>query len=314
MARILIVVAILGSALVALYADPAWAAFPGSPGLIALQRSADPNASDIWTLDWQTGTARRLTHRGYNGEPSFSPDGHWIAFRSDASNYGRLNIWAIRANGKGLHGLTLGHGELGVDSPAFSANGRWVAFTAEAPRGGYEIDRVALSGGHRRVLVPGTANSSAVAPSYSPDGRRLVWVGGPEVLFGRTRPHIFIGDLNGQDVRRLTAGNEPEFSPNGNSIAFVREHECASGQPGAEIATLSLVTGQQWQVKASCTVHLADPTYSPDGSWVAYTAYTAEKSELGFVQAPNALPSFAPMAGLGTELSVDEAPTWQPVG
>lgn len=313
MARILIVVAVLVSALGALDAAVALAAFPGSPGLIALQRSADPNASDIWTLDWQTGEARRLTNHGYNAEPAFSPDGHWIAFRSDASKYGRLNIWAIRANGKGLHRLTLGHGELEPGSPAFSANGRWVAFTAEAPQGGYEIDRVALSGGHRRVLVSGTAKKSTFAPSYSPDGRHLSWVGAPEVLFGKARPHIFIGDQNGRDVRRLTVGNEPEFSPDGNSIVFIKERECGGSQRGTEIATFSLVTDQQWYLKASCTAQLADPTYSPDGTWIAYTVYSVEKSELGFVQVPNALPLFAPIVGLGAELPVDEAPTWQPV-
>ncbi|MGN6816247.1 MAG: TolB family protein [Solirubrobacterales bacterium] len=314
MARILIVIAALASASGALYADTASAAFPGSPGLVALQRSADPNASDIWTLNWQTGAARLLTHRGYNAEPAFSPDGRWVAFRSDASKYGRLNIWAIQANKKGLHRLTLGHGELDAGSPTFSANGRWVAFTAEAPQGGYEIDRVALSGGHRRVLVPGTAKASAFAPSYSSDGRHLVWVGAPEVLIGKARPHLFIGDPNGRGVRRLTLGNEPEFSPDGDSIVFARERECASYRPGTEIVTLSLLTGQQWHVETSCAAQLADPTYSPDGTWIAYTIYSPDKSELGFAQTPNATPSFVPLAGFGTELPVDEAPTWQPVG
>src|SRR5690349_4313982 len=86
-------------ALGAMHVRLASAAFPGAPGLIALQRSADPDASDIWLLNWQTGATRQLTHRGYNAEPAFSPNGRWIAFRGDASWHGYLNIWAIRVDG-----------------------------------------------------------------------------------------------------------------------------------------------------------------------------------------------------------------------
>jgi Tol biopolymer transport system component len=312
--------AALGGACVALLAlllelgivaTPAQGTFPGSPGLIALQRSADPNASDIWVLDWQTGAARRLTHKGYNAEPSFSPNGRWIAFRSDASWHGYLNIWAVRTDGSGRHRLTKGKGELGADSPAFSANGRWVAFSAEGRRGGRQIERVALSGGHRQVLVPERGKVSASSPTYSPDGRHLAWVGWRESR--RAVPHIYIGRPNGRAGRRLTTGVEPQFSPDGRSIVFRRVSNCGSGRLGTEIDTLSLDTGRLSELKASCGVSLDAPTYSPDGSWIAYTVYSGERSELGFVPAPLTTPSFTPLAGLGTDLAVDEAPSWQPV-
>lgn len=313
----------LASASVALAVLIAWlgafaggtasAAFPGAPGLIALARSADSDESSIWVLDWQTGAARRLTHEGYASEPAFSPDGRWIAFRSDDSWRGYLNIWAIRVNGTGLHRLTLGRGELGAGSPAFSANGRWIAFTAEARGGGYEIDRVAVAGGHRRVLVPGTRRSSATSPSYSPDGRHLAWVQGPEVLRGKAVPHIFVGNTSGGGGRRLTSGTEPQFSPDGRSLVFTRDHRCASGLVGAEIDTISLDTGGQSIVKQVCGASLWAPTYSPDGAWIAYTLFTGEKSQLGFVPAPGVTPTYQPLPGLGTDMPVDEIPSWQPV-
>lgn len=197
------------------------AAFPGEPGLIALQRSADSDESEIWLLNWQSGAARQLTFRGYNGDPVFSPDGEWISFRSDASWHGYLNIWAVRTDGSELHRLTKGKGDLSRDEPAFSANEHWVAFTAEAPkRNGYQIERVALHGGHRRVLVPGTRRKSAWAPAYSADGKHLAWVQGPEVGTRKSVPHIYIGDTEGRLARRLTVGGAPEFSPDGRSIAF----------------------------------------------------------------------------------------------
>lgn len=292
----------------------AGAAFPGAPGVIAVGRSADPDSSNIWTLDWRTGAARQLTDDDYAAEPAFSPDGRWIAYRSDASRYGRINIWAIRANGRGRHRLTLGHGELEPSSPAFSANGRWVAFSAAAAGGGSEIDRVALSGGHRQVLIPGTPQNSAGGPSYSPDGRHLAWVGGPEVLRGRAEPHLYIGHTNGRGARRLTNGSEPQFSPDGRSIVFARDLRCGQGV-GTEIDTISLEVHREWHVTASCGAGLFGPTFSPDGAWITYTRVSLSegKSELVFTPAPGVTPSYTPLPGLGTDLPVDEAPSWQPV-
>lgn len=293
----------------------AGAAFPGASGVIAVGRSADPDSSNIWTLDWRTGAARQLTDDDYAAEPTFSPDGRWIAYRSDASRYGRIDIWAIRADGKGRHRLTLGHGELEPSSPAFSANGRWVAFTAAAPGGGREIDRVALGGGHRRVVVPGTPQNSAGSPNYSPDGRHLAWVRGPEVLRGRAEPYIYIGNTNGRGTHRLTNGSEPQFSPDGRSIVFSRDRRCGKGVVGTEIDTISLEAHREWHVTASCDAGLFGPTFSPDGAWIAYSRFSVPegKSELVFIPAPGVTPPYTPLQGLGTDLPVDEAPSWQPV-
>lgn len=266
-------------------------------------------------LDWRTGAASQVTRHGYNAEPSFSPDGRWIVFRSDLSHYGYLNIWAVRVDGTGLHRLTKGNGELAAESPSFSTNGRWVAFTAEPlSRGRREIDRVAFRGGHRQVLVPSGPRKYALSPTYSPDGRHLAWVQGMEAP--RAEPHIYIGDTLGRHERRVAYGVDPAFSPDGRNIVFVRSWWCAKGVLGSEIDSLSLETGQLSIIKKSCGVLLGGPTYSPDGSWIVYTIGFGEKSELGFTPAPlffDTAPPFAPLAGLGTDLPVDESPSWQPV-
>jgi Tol biopolymer transport system component len=192
-------------------------AFPGSPGLIALQRSTDPDASAIWVLDSQTGDGRQLTFRGFNREPAFAPDGQWIAFVSDLPK-SYFNIWVVRPDGAGMRRLTRGMGEVGAEAPAFSANGRWVAFSVEARGDRREIDRVASTGGHRQLLVPHWGKTSVYSPAYSPDGIHLAWVEYRESR--RAVPQIIIGDSNGRGGRRVTRGNEPEFSPDGHSIVF----------------------------------------------------------------------------------------------
>src|SRR5262245_3728410 len=50
-----------------------------------------------------SGRGRRiLTPRGFQGQPSFSPDGKWIAFERDPTRSSN-GVWLIRANGTGLH-------------------------------------------------------------------------------------------------------------------------------------------------------------------------------------------------------------------
>lgn len=289
----------------------AHATFPGSPGLIAVERSPDSNkSSEIWVLDSQTGAARQVTNGGYAREPAFSPDGQWIAFVSDLPR-GRLNIWAIRPDGRGLHRLTKGTGELAAESPAFSANGRWVAFQADGRDGPREIERVALSGGHRRLLIPETGKVSAFSPVYSPDGRHLAWVEWRES--SRAVSSIYVGDSIGHHGRRLTAGTEPDFSPDGRNIVFRREGQCADGGVGTEIDTLSLETGQLSHVRSSCGVALGSPTYSPDGGWIAYTVYAGERSEIAFSSVPGVPSVITSPVGFGAELPVDADPTWQPL-
>jgi Tol biopolymer transport system component len=290
----------------------AQASFPGSPGLIALQRSADPDTSAIWVLDPRTGSARQLTQEGFDTEPAFSPDGEWIAFSSDNSRGGYLNIWAIRPDGRELHRLTHTGLDLEAGEPAFSADGRWVAFLVEAPGGGYQVDRVPASGGRPQVLIPGDSANSAFSPSFSPDGHHLAWEQGPEVVPPGHPPRIFVGGPNRRGGHPLTNGSEPEFSPDSQSIVLTRQRRCAKGR-GAEIDTLSLLTRQLFHLVQSCGARLYEPTYSPDGAWIAYTVSSGGRSHLGFVAVPGSAPLFTLPPGLGTDLPVDQAPSWQPL-
>src|SRR4029450_7227783 len=59
-------------------------------------------------------------------------------------------------------------------------------------------------------------------PSWSPDGRQLVFSGGKGGL-----TDLYIVDRDGRNLRRLTndrnGDNQPQWSPDGRTIAFVSD-------------------------------------------------------------------------------------------
>ena len=68
---------------------------------VFLLRAGSP---DIWTVDVATGELRSLTRTGsLEINPSFSPDGRFIAFQSDRN--GRLEIWVMDADGSAPRAL-----------------------------------------------------------------------------------------------------------------------------------------------------------------------------------------------------------------
>lgn len=292
--------------------NDAYAAFPGSPGLIAVQHSPDPRAlsSEIWLFDWRTGVGRRLIQRGYDRRPAFSPDGTRIAFVTDVPR-GWFNIWSIRSDGSGLKRLTKSWGELGAESPSFSADGQWVAFSGKLPNGERGIQRVPSSGGQARTLVSVGPRMTAADPSFSPDGKSLAWAQWRQE--SNVPPKVYVGRSNGRGGRSVTSGFDPEFSPDGRSIVFLREGRCRHGGLRTTIALFSLSSGQQRPLRSACGTEISEPTYSPDGAWIAYTAYRKERAEVEIIRIPEILSQITPLTRLGVPPSISAAPSWQPI-
>ena len=93
---------------------------PGPGGRIAFD-----NFDDVWTIDAHGTDLTRLTHSpAFEFDPSWSPDGTQIAFRSERS--GEPEIWVMNADGTGQRRLAAGL------SPAWSPEGDHIVLSARS--------------------------------------------------------------------------------------------------------------------------------------------------------------------------------------
>jgi Tol biopolymer transport system component len=210
---------------------------------------------DIWVVTTETGSLRRLVaDRGVvKMDPAWSPSGAWIAFASNKA--GNFNIWLVRPDGTGLTQLTTGPGT--DDQPAWSPESTRIGFVSnrEGKRAIWVVN--ADGSGLRRVV---SLAGQEIHPSFSPDGRQVVFAESDG-----NQSNLWIVNFDGTGLRQLTTGDfrdrDPSWSARG--IAFTSDR---SG-PYAVWLVQSNGTGLQALPNALGS----DPTWSPDGTKVAYT-------------------------------------------
>ncbi len=145
---------------------------------------------------------RRLT-RSIAGDPTWSPDGTWIAF--DTSGAGE--IWKVRPDGSGLVRIASPSQTYFQDHPAWSPDGAEIAFIRyHRNRGDIWLMRPDGTAKRRLLTVP---RSSIAGVTWSRDGTSLAFTvqAGQLYWFGTVKiddPHLY---------RRLTAGSADAWNP-----------------------------------------------------------------------------------------------------
>jgi hypothetical protein len=292
-------------AAVLVLASPARAAFPGRDGLLAVQPLRGPgivlvnaDGRDEQRVCAAPGDSCAVTSTNQLVGPRWAPDGRTLVINQTE---GLFDV--IYPDGSCLYCEGLTFAAFGQDAAfgeaALTSNPTLLtAVTTSVPGGvpGGELVEFGVDGFERRVLLSDAGsdpvwssrgqlalarggwiwagNPSALrrvtrgsAPSWSPDGARIVFVRRGWLLAGAVRGRVF---------RRLVRGADPAWSPDGGSIAFFDRHHRLSlvRARGGRARRISGVTGWtvDWQpLPAKPPV----PCLTPPGSTVVATSDTA---------------------------------------
>lgn len=209
---------------------------------------------DLYTLDPGGGRAVPIVRgMAIDTQPTFSPDGQWIAFVSDCS--GAENLWVARPDGSDARQVSFGADDSVLVSPAWSADG--TALYASRflwSRNDYELWRYGLDGSEAMLAPAKTAaggRQSSLGAVASPDGRSLYFArrSGGEDAAGVDQWSIVRHDLAtgaettllpepGLPGRRPYPGTffRPALSPDGTQLAYATRF---GGQTGLRLRDLA---------------------------------------------------------------------------
>jgi TolB protein len=221
------------------------------------------NHEDVWTINADGTDLTRLTHSSaFEFDPSWSPDGAQIAYRSERGD--DSEIWLMNADGSGRHRLTRGL------SPAWSPDGSKIAYASPGdipcpPGHGLRCTGVSImnadgSGQHR---VPHTDGGEY--PSWSPDGDRIVFNS------NLTGDHVmYIVDVDGShlvDLSSVGEGWQVDWSPDGRSILFSSHRDHPD-----DYTDIYVMRPDGSGVERLTDARAYTPAWSPDGSYVVFSA------------------------------------------
>ncbi len=144
-------------------------------------------------------------------------------------------------------------------SPAAAPDGRWIAFSSDRD-GTQRIWLKQLASGNESPLTEGPDSS----PRFSPDGERILF----SRTEGLTRSLYRIPTLGGKPRRLVEDAGSGDFSPDGQSLAFVRWLK-AGDRDSSMVGIVSADGGSQRTLATLQGQTVTAPRWSPDGSAIA---------------------------------------------
>jgi Tol biopolymer transport system component len=251
--------------------DAAWS--PDGRKLAYFRSQREEADLELYVMDADGTKKRRLTQfSGAVGDAAWRPDGKAIAF--DRCTDESCAIAVIAPDGSGLRRV----GPRGTDGePVWSPNGRFIAFepTASGRLGIFILDV------HTRRLRRLTSKDDS-DPRWSPDGTAIAFTRMTPLPHRDARMDIYVVRANGRGLHRLTKGPlkkslNPAWSPDGKLIAFDGLLERRSLCHGTSGATAIYVISPQGTTPQRLTPYrpmFDSPTWSPDGTRIAYASLT----------------------------------------
>ncbi len=200
---------------------------------------------------------------------SISPDSSQIAVIGRAE--GGMGDWSLyTVSTDSSHTLAELHYGLFSGNPAWSPDGKTIA-VSEYHRGSHgslvwDIRLVDVEQRKARWL---TDDARAVDPTWSPDGRYLLYAAHPNLT-----TNLYIAEPSGGNFTRLTsfAGDiqiqDPHWSPDGGEIVFAIQ-----GEDGSVDVAVVGSDGSGFRKLTNDPAEDLSPLWSADGQWIVFTSF-----------------------------------------
>ena len=163
------------------------------------------NSGDIWAVDAEGGTVRRLTtNPGTESAPAVSPDGRYVAFLSNPARGSQTDLLVAEIGSDGhFRGLPVNFTEgwdLRPGAPTWAADGTGVYFPAGI--GGDSHLFRAVPGGPVQQVTSGARRLSSF--SFSASGEVMAFTGTDAV----TPAELYVGAADGSSEQKVTRFND----------------------------------------------------------------------------------------------------------
>ena len=249
------------------------------------------------------------------GSPSWSPDGSWIVFQRQAEEgaYWQLFIKNVEAD-RELQMLCGSHNGW---SPDWSPDGTRIAFARgnENENDLLYLDVATLE----QDTMKDKAGETDRRPRWSPDGNQIAFVRGS---FPERRVWVLHVHSQDRNIDEIAIGDgdysAPDWSPVSNTLAFaVRPRESDYRHIYTADLRIQNPYGNDPEVILSNPLQITseaykddEPTWSPDGEWIAFTREDQGNRGIYIVNASGGEPqALAALTGFDYW-----APSWAPNG
>jgi TolB protein len=265
------------------------------------------NQAPDWQKTWSRSSEYELVLTRFL--PAFHPDGRRLAATLDSDDSRMVLI----DSGTNTSRTVFQQEGKRAYAPQWSAQGDaiifGVGFYFRDRAGGAQVALIRPDGSGFRQLTSGANNNGF--PSFAPDGRRFVYR-----TFGPEGQGLRLMTLDSNAVTTLTTeyDNFPLWSPRGDLIIFVRQHqgdfEIFSIRPdGKDLRRLTNSPGND-----------AHSAWSPDGEWIVFSGTRMGfKDEALYTDAPQPYGELFLMRYDGTDVTQltdnqweDGGPAWKP--
>ena len=226
--------------------------------------------TDLWMIPTAGGAARQLTSDpAPDTQPTFSPDGKWLAFVSKRGDDKQSQVYVIATDGGEARRVT--NIPTGVEAPKWFPDSRHLAFATAI-----WTDLVRWEDQAARMQERQDTKMSARVWDRAPIA---YW----DHLLDDRESHLFSIDINGGEpvaITRLSGyalskqdvdAYSYDISPDGLEVAFSANLDKSGVDPNYDVITIPACGCKPAKdVSADSKADDGDPRYSPDGRYLAF--------------------------------------------